>query len=80
MPETCYCYCCRVHHPVEQMRRYPTRVGDRWRCLRSIAAAHCSQSERDAVGRQQTRINREQAQRLAEYGQHLRRNRDQPGG
>lgn len=76
MPDTRYCYCCRVHHPVDQMRRYPTRAGDRWRCLRSIAAAHCSQHERDAVGQQQTRINRELAQRLAEYGQRLRHCRE----
>lgn len=73
MSETRYCYCCRVHHPIDQMRRYPTRAGDRWRCLRSIAAASCSQPERDAVGRKQSEINRELVRRLAEYGRTLRR-------
>lgn len=72
MSEMRYCYCCRVHHPVDQMRLFPTRAGDRWRCVRSIVAARGSQAERDAVGRQQTLINRELGQRLAEFGQRLR--------
>ena len=37
MPEMLFCYCCRVHHPREQMRLFQTRHGPRWRCLRSIA-------------------------------------------
>lgn len=59
MTETLFCYCCRVHHPKEQMRLFPTKQGYRWRCIRSIEAAACSRRERDAFGRQQTEINRE---------------------
>lgn len=59
MTEMLYCYCCRVHHPKEQMRLYPTRHGWRWRCLRSIEAAHRSQAERDAFGQMQSDMNRE---------------------
>ena len=73
MSDTVFCYCCRTHHPRAQMRRFATRAGERWRCLRSIAAASCSQPERDAVGRKQSEINRELARRLAEYGRTLRR-------
>ena len=59
MPEMQFCYCCRVHHPREQMPLFPTRYGQRWRCLRSIAAANSAQGERDHFGREQTRINQE---------------------
>lgn len=64
MPEMQFCYCCRVHHPREQMTLFPTRYGQRWRCLRSIAAASSAQSLRDSFGKEQTRINREAAARL----------------
>ncbi|MDD2742931.1 MAG: hypothetical protein PHV02_11695 [Rhodocyclaceae bacterium] len=57
MTETLYCYCCRVHHPSEQMRRFETRHGARWRCLRSIQAARSSVEERDQFGRGQSDIN-----------------------
>lgn len=66
MTETVFCYCCRVHHPREQMHRFRTRHGLRWRCRRSIEAAQCSASERDTFGRQQSEINREAAEKLAE--------------
>lgn len=66
MPETLFCYCCRVHHPREQMHSFRTRHGFRWRCQRSIDAAKCSIGERDAFGRLQTEINREANQQMAE--------------
>ena len=66
MPEMLFCYCCRVHHPREQMRLFQTRHGPRWRCLRSIADARRPRDERDAFGRQQSTINREQARLDAE--------------
>lgn len=66
MTEMMFCYCCRVHHPKDQMRPFPTRHGERWRCLRSIEAAAGSRPERDAFGRQQTEINRENARRTAQ--------------
>lgn len=69
MPEMLFCYCCRVHHPREQMRLFQTRHGPRWRCLRSIADARRPCAERDAFGRQQSAINREQARLEAERTQ-----------
>lgn len=67
MTDTQFCYCCRVHHPKDQMRRFATRHGERWRCLRSIEAAIGQRSERDAFGRRQTAINRAATQRAAEH-------------
>ena len=64
--ETRYCYCCRVHHPQDQMHRFPTSRGVRWRCRRSIEAAQCGVSERDAFGKEQTKINRAATQEIAE--------------
>lgn len=64
MPETIFCYCCRVHHPSEQMHRFRTRHGFRWRCRRSIEAAKCAISERDAFGKQQSENNRDLAREL----------------
>ncbi len=58
MSETLYCYCCRVHHPRSEMRRFPTRQGERWRCLSSIKAARHNRDQRDAFGRQTTTLNR----------------------
>jgi hypothetical protein len=72
MSDTKFCYCCRVHHPIEQMRLFPTRQGYRWRCVRSIDAAVKSLDEREAFGQQQTAINREAARRTAEFSQRLR--------
>jgi hypothetical protein len=72
MKEVKFCYCCRVHHPIEQMRLFPTRQGDRWRCLNSIAAAGRPNGERDEFGKQQTAINRAAASRSAAFSQRLR--------
>lgn len=66
MTEMLFCYCCRVHHPKSQMRQFATKLGYRWRCIRSIEAAACGRSERDAFGQQQTEINREDSRRTAE--------------
>jgi hypothetical protein len=65
MPEMLFCYCCRVHHPRDQMHSFATSQGLRWRCQRSIDAAKCSASERDAFGKKQTAINREAALEVA---------------
>nr|MBL8411370.1 hypothetical protein [Dechloromonas sp.] len=75
MTQTRFCYCCRVHHPIDQMRPFPTRQGTRWRCIRSIEAAACSLPERDAFGQQQTAKNREESRRIAERTQLLRHER-----
>jgi hypothetical protein len=73
MTDTLFCYCCRVHHPSDQMRRFSTRHGDRWRCLRSIEAAGRSRRERDAFGQRQSDINRAMAKRAAENALRLSR-------
>ena len=73
MTETLFCYCCRVHHQKDQMRLFPTRQGYRWRCVRSTEAAFPSRRERDNFGRQQTEINRQEAQQAAENTAQLRR-------
>ena len=75
MTETMFCYCCRVHHPKDQMRPFPTKHGARWRCIRSIEAAACSRPERDAFGQKQTEINREDTRRVAERTVMLRHDR-----
>jgi len=72
MSETKFCYCCRVHHPLDQMRLFPTRQGYRWRCLRSIEAAVKSADERAAFGRRQTAINQEAAHRASEFARRIR--------
>ena len=66
MTDMLFCYCCRVHHPRDQMRRFATRHGERWRCRRSIAAAGLGIDERDAFGRRQSKLNRLMATELAE--------------
>jgi len=71
--EMLFCYCCRVHHPKDQMRLYATGRGLRWRCRRSIVAAGLSRGERDAFGRQQTDRNRNAARLSAEFGQQQKR-------
>lgn len=75
MTETMFCYCCRVHHPKDQMRPFATKHGARWRCIRSIEAAACSRRERDAFGQKQTEINREDSRRVAERTVMLRHDR-----
>lgn len=75
MTETIFCYCCRVHHPKDQMRPFKTKRGERWRCIRSIEAAACARQERDAFGQQQTAINREDSRRIAERSIQLRHER-----
>lgn len=73
MSEMLFCYCCRTHHPKEQMRPFPTKPGLRWRCLRSIEAAGQPAGQRDEFGRRQTHINREIARRQGESVAQLRR-------
>lgn len=72
MSEMQFCYCCRMHHPKEQMRRFTTRAGARWRCLRSIEAASKGISERDLFGQRQTAVNREASMRMADFVARIR--------
>jgi hypothetical protein len=78
MSDTLFCYCCRTHHPKEQMRRFTTRSGQRWRCLRSIEAARSNPGEREAFGRRQSELNRLAASRMAERVAMLHLNLCQP--
>ncbi len=76
MSETIFCYCCRVHHPKDQMRPFATKHGVRWRCIRSIEAAKRARAERDAFGQQQSENNREDSRRTAERTPMMHLDRD----
>lgn len=72
MSDSVFCYCCRIHHAKSAMRRFPTRAGYRWRCVRSIEAARQDAPQRDQFGRQQTAANKQAAARVPEYVRKLR--------
>lgn len=72
MTQKVFCYHCRVHHSPEQMGRFQTKAGPRWRCLRTIAAAQRGIEERDAFGRTQSEANRTDARLAAERTNQLR--------
>ncbi len=65
MPDTLYCYHCRLYHPKEEMRQIDTKGGKRWRCIKSIEAAKRDRETREAFGRQMSAINKAQAQSKA---------------
>jgi hypothetical protein len=60
--ETIYCYHCARHHPREEMRQIETKVGKKWRCIKSIQATRKSATQRDAFGKTVTTINRAENQ------------------
>jgi len=60
-PATRYCYHCRTHHPVEEMKLLVTKTGSRWRCIKSIEATKQSRAAREAFGRQVTANNKSEA-------------------
>jgi hypothetical protein len=60
-PATRYCYHCRTHHPVEEMKLLVTKTGSRWRCVKSIEAVKRSKEERDQYGRQVSALNQAEA-------------------
>ncbi|MBK6637988.1 MAG: hypothetical protein IPG34_10120 [Rhodocyclaceae bacterium] len=59
--ETAFCYHCRTHHPVEEMRQIATRSGKRWRCIRSIEATQGDRAKRDAFGKSITAMHQAEA-------------------
>lgn len=63
MVQMVFCYHCRIHHAIDQVRRIETRKGPRWRCVRTLEAAGSSLAERDAFGRRQSDANREEGRR-----------------
>jgi len=65
MPDTLYCYHCRLHHPKEEMRQIETKGGKRWRCIKSIEAAKRDRDAREAFGRQMSAINKAEARSKA---------------
>ncbi len=72
MSELLFCYHCRGHHPRESMRQFPTTLGLRWRCLRSIEAARQGIRERELFGKLQTEANRHTSRSQGQYAQHVR--------
>jgi hypothetical protein len=73
MPDTIYCYHCRIHHPAAEMRQIETKSGKRWRCIKSIIAAKQGSEARAAFGRQTTDLNRAEAQSKARIVLNARR-------
>ena len=76
MTETMFCYCCRVHHPKDQLRPSAPNPGLRGPCLRSIEPAAGNLAKRDAFGQQQSKINREDSRRIAERTPMMHLDRD----
>ena len=62
MPDTAFCYHCRIHHPLSEMRRVETKRGRIWRCIKSIEAAKSEIAKRDAYGRMISEANKADAQ------------------
>jgi len=62
MTDTVFCYHCRAQHPIDEVRRIRTKSGQRWRCIKSIAATRNGLHERDAFGRQTTAFNKAMAE------------------
>ena len=73
MPDTLYCYHCRLYHPKEEMRQIETKGGKRWRCIKSIEAAKRDRDAREAFGRQMSAINKAQAQSKARIASKVER-------
>lgn len=61
MPDTAFCYHCRCHHPLTEMRQVVSKVGKRWRCIRSIEAAKSDRATREAFGQSVSENNRAEA-------------------
>ena len=62
MSDLLFCYHCRAYHPKEEMRQIDTKGGKRWRCIKSIEATKVGRNSREAFGREQTAINKAEAQ------------------
>jgi hypothetical protein len=61
MNTTAFCYHCRAHHPLEDMRQITTKAGKRWRCIKSIEATKADRATREAYGRSVTENNKAQS-------------------
>lgn len=58
MTDTVFCYHCRAQHPINEVRKITTKSGQRWRCVKSIAATRSGLHERDEFGRRTTAFNK----------------------
>jgi hypothetical protein len=72
MSDTAYCYHCQQHHPRSEMRQVMTKVGKRWRCIRSIEATKVDRATREAFGRAVTEDNKAQSASRARISNALR--------
>ncbi len=61
MSDTAYCYHCRSHHPISEMRQIVNKAGKRWRCIKSIEATKQDRAAREAFGRSVTENNKSQS-------------------
>jgi hypothetical protein len=64
MTDSVFCYHCRVHHPINEVRKVNTKLGKRWRCVKSIAASRNGLQAREEFGRQTTAINKADAETI----------------
>jgi len=58
MSKTAYCYTCRIHHPLAEMRQMITSNGIRWRCIKTIEASRQAPAKRQDFGAQMTAKNK----------------------
>lgn len=72
MSDTAFCYHCRTHHPLTEMRQIMTKAGKRWRCIRSIEATKQGREAREAYGRSVTEMNRSEAAAKARIANNAR--------
>ena len=72
MSETAYCYHCRQHHPRSEMRQVASKIGKRWRCIRSIEATKVDRNAREAFGRSVSEANKAESASRARIASALR--------
>jgi hypothetical protein len=63
---TAFCYHCRSHHPLTEMRQIETKAGKRWRCIKSIEATKQDRAAREAYGRQVSEMNKAESRSRAQ--------------
>lgn len=70
--ETAFCYHCRSHHPLSEMRQITNKAGKRWRCIKSIEATKADRATREAFGRKVTENNKSESASKARIANALR--------
>lgn len=74
-PVTKFCYHCRSHHPIEEMRQISTKTGKRWRCIRSIEATQKGPEARAEFGRRVSEMNTTESKNHARRMNELRQDK-----